>query len=238
MKQKIQETYSENEKELKGVDISTFAQYLNEYLENKDKWDKPFFTDTKSHINLNNIRQISEHFMEDKTKNIIVLGTGGSIQTLSALKHLAKKKVFPVLSSRAVELKGCLDKTFDMEYKTIFLKDKKGISSTSIREQISSNILNSEDFRAGIIAGQYQNYPISYSTVDIIVSKKENGKTLILLGQKPIDKTLNKWVFPGGFIDKGVTSIRKELNREIEIPEVKEHLKKFFEKVFGVELDQ
>jgi len=40
-----------------------------------------------------------------------VLGTGGSIQTLLALKHLAKKKIFPIPSSRAVELQGCLDKT-------------------------------------------------------------------------------------------------------------------------------
>lgn len=46
------------------------------------------------------------------------------------------------------------------------------------------------------------------------------------------------YINPCGFIDKGVTSLRKELNREIEIPEVKEHLKKSFEKVFGVELDQ
>ncbi|UCD02328.1 MAG: hypothetical protein JSV23_04775 [Promethearchaeota archaeon] len=40
-----------------------------------------------------------------------MLGTGGSIQTLLALRHLANKKIFPVSSSRAVELKGCLDKT-------------------------------------------------------------------------------------------------------------------------------
>ena len=46
------------------------------------------------------------------------------------------------------------------------------------------------------------------------------------------------YINPCGFIDKGVTSLRKELNREVEIPEVKEYLKKSFEKVFGVELDQ
>ena len=47
----------------------------------------------------------------DDIKNVIILGTGGSIQTLLALKHLSKKKIFPITSSRAVELKGCLDKT-------------------------------------------------------------------------------------------------------------------------------
>ena len=78
---------------------------------NKDKWDPPFFFDTNSYINLNKIKQIFDQFPPDNLKNIIVLGTGGSIQTLLALKHLSKKKIFPVTSSRAVELKGCLDKT-------------------------------------------------------------------------------------------------------------------------------
>ena len=78
---------------------------------NKGKWDSPFFTDNHSYLDLDKIRQAAAPFLNENIKNIIVLGTGGSIQTLSALKHLAKKKVFPVPSSRAVELKGCLDKT-------------------------------------------------------------------------------------------------------------------------------
>lgn len=41
-REKIRETYSEHEDEIKGVDISTFALYMNEYLTNKDKWDKKF----------------------------------------------------------------------------------------------------------------------------------------------------------------------------------------------------
>lgn len=79
--------------------------------ESKDKWDLPFFRDTNSYLNLDEIKQKAGQFQNEKIKNIIVLGTGGSIQTLSALKHLSKKKIFPVPSSRAVELSGCLDKT-------------------------------------------------------------------------------------------------------------------------------
>ncbi|MFX0178045.1 MAG: hypothetical protein ACFE85_17645, partial [Candidatus Hodarchaeota archaeon] len=55
--------------------------------------------------------QTTEQFKTEDIKNIIILATGGSIQTLLALKHLSNKKIFPVCSSRAVELKGCLDKT-------------------------------------------------------------------------------------------------------------------------------
>ncbi len=78
---------------------------------NKDKWDSPFFFDTKSHLDMDKIKTITKPFLSENIKNVIVLGTGGSIQTLLALKHLSKKKIYPVPSSRAVELKGCLEKT-------------------------------------------------------------------------------------------------------------------------------
>ncbi len=102
-----------------GLKIEYYPRIENTILEesvetikdNKLKWDPPFFSDTKSYINIENIQQTCEPFINDVIRNIIVLGTGGSIQTLLAIKHLAKKKIFPVPSSRAVELKGCLDKT-------------------------------------------------------------------------------------------------------------------------------
>ena len=102
-----------------GLNIEYYPRIKNNVLEesieviqdNRLKWDPPFFTNTKSHINIEKIQQTCEPFINDEISNIIVLGTGGSIQTLLALKHLAKKILFPVPSSRAVELKGCLDKT-------------------------------------------------------------------------------------------------------------------------------
>ncbi|MFX1420128.1 MAG: hypothetical protein ACFE9N_14520 [Promethearchaeota archaeon] len=78
---------------------------------NKEKWDPPFFFDTKTYFDIKEIKEVTDPLIIENLKNIIVLGTGGSIQTLLALKHLAKRKIFPVTSSRAVELKGCLDKT-------------------------------------------------------------------------------------------------------------------------------
>jgi len=80
-------------------------------LSNKSKWDPPFFTDTESYIDLDEIQQTSKDYLGDKIKNVIVLGTGGSIQTLLALKHLSKKKLYPITSSRAVELIKCLAET-------------------------------------------------------------------------------------------------------------------------------
>jgi len=93
------------------INDSMVEDSINLINKNKENWDPPFFFDTKTYIDLPKIQKITEQFITDNLKNIIVLGTGGSIQTLLALKHLAKRKIFPVTSSRAVELKGCLDKT-------------------------------------------------------------------------------------------------------------------------------
>jgi glucose-6-phosphate isomerase len=101
------------------LELEYYPKITNEMLEesinliktNKEFWDKPFFFDTKTYLDLNQIQKITSNFITDNLKNIIVLGTGGSIQTLLALKHLAKRKIFPITSSRAVELKECLDKT-------------------------------------------------------------------------------------------------------------------------------
>ena len=80
-------------------------------ISNKDKWDIPFFADTTSYLDMNKIERISNEYLNDQIKNIIVLGTGGSIQTLLALKHLSKKNLYPITSSRVVELKKCLNVT-------------------------------------------------------------------------------------------------------------------------------
>ncbi|MHA2010566.1 MAG: hypothetical protein ACW980_24900, partial [Promethearchaeota archaeon] len=78
---------------------------------NKDKWENPFFFNTKSYLNMDQIREKSRPFLTDNIKNIIVLGTGGSIQTLLAMRHLSIKKIFPITSSRSVELKNCFNNT-------------------------------------------------------------------------------------------------------------------------------
>jgi glucose-6-phosphate isomerase len=76
---------------------------------NKDKWDPPFFTDTETYLNMGELQKVSKDFIGRGIENIIVLGTGGSIQTLLTLKHLSKRIFYPITSSRTVELKHCLD---------------------------------------------------------------------------------------------------------------------------------
>jgi glucose-6-phosphate isomerase len=78
---------------------------------NQNKWEKPFFTDTETYINIEEIRNVSKDFIKENIKNVIVLGTGGSIQTLLAIKHLATKNIIAITSSRPMELKWCLEST-------------------------------------------------------------------------------------------------------------------------------
>lgn len=102
-----------------GIKCEYYPRITREILENglklvkknKEKWDEPFFNDTKTYLNLEQIKQVSNQIINDKLKNIIVLGTGGSIQTFLALEHLSLKNVYPITSSRAVELEKCLDDT-------------------------------------------------------------------------------------------------------------------------------
>ncbi len=93
------------------IDDNILNESISKIKKNKENWDPPFFFDTETYIDIQKIQESVDHYISNDLKNIIVLGTGGSIQTLLALKHLAKRKIFPVTSSRAIELKGCLDKT-------------------------------------------------------------------------------------------------------------------------------
>jgi glucose-6-phosphate isomerase len=80
-------------------------------LRNKDNFDEPFFNDIKSYLHFSEINKVLENFELKKVINVIVLGTGGSIQTLLALKHLCAKNIYPITSSRPEELHNCLKMT-------------------------------------------------------------------------------------------------------------------------------
>jgi bifunctional NMN adenylyltransferase/nudix hydrolase len=83
-------------------------------------------------------------------------------------------------------------------------------SSTIIREKISDRVLDSEEFRTGIIYAYSNTYLKVYPTVDIAVFR--NNKKEILLGRKSID---NKWRLLGGFSDPTDDSYEIAAKREL-----------------------
>jgi bifunctional NMN adenylyltransferase/nudix hydrolase len=94
--------------------------------------------------------------------------------------------------------------------KTVELDETGSHNATLIREQISDKVLDSEEFRTGIIYAYSNTYLKVYATVDIAVFKE--NKTEILLGRKNID---NKWRLLGGFSDPTDDSFEEAAAREL-----------------------
>ncbi len=93
------------------INDELFNDNIEGIKKNKEKWDAPFFIDIDSYLDFEKIKKMSNPFLKDEIKNIIVLGTGGSIQTMLSICHLSKKKFYPITSSRSIELLKCLEET-------------------------------------------------------------------------------------------------------------------------------
>lgn len=81
-------------------------------------------------------------------------------------------------------------------------------SGTEVRKQVSKEILNSSDFRAGIIHATYAQWAVTYPTVDVVAT---NEKGQILLGKKPNE---NLYRFIGGFVDRSDENWEHAAKRE------------------------
>ncbi|QEE17915.2 hypothetical protein DSAG12_03753 [Promethearchaeum syntrophicum] len=85
---------------------------IDKINENKSHWDEPFFMDVYGYADLAHFKEICTPFLEDPSlKNLIILGTGGSYQTMKALSLFAKKKIHFLYSSRPHELSEVLFRT-------------------------------------------------------------------------------------------------------------------------------
>ena len=119
-------------------------EIINIIAERKENWDSPFFVDTKTFINLDKIKSIINSLNIENVQNIIILGTGGSIQTLLALKHLSKKRIYSITSSRAVELKLCLESTTPKD--SIVIPISRGGETLDINSTIGTFIKKGYNF--------------------------------------------------------------------------------------------
>lgn len=95
-------------------------------------------------------------------------------------------------------------------FDVIELPETGSHSATLIREQISDRVLDSEEFRTGIIYAYSNTYVKVYPTVDIAVFR--NQKQELLLGRKDID---NQWRLLGGFSDPTDDSYEMAAAREL-----------------------
>jgi bifunctional NMN adenylyltransferase/nudix hydrolase len=117
---------------------------------------------------------------------------------------------FPGLSFSLYGSRDSFIPYYSGRFETVELPETGSHSATIIREKISDKVLDSEEFRIGIIYAYSNTYLKVYATVDIAVFK--NNKTEILLGRKNID---NKWRLLGGFSDPTDESYEEAARREL-----------------------
>ena len=91
------------------ISKSRISEFIKKINENKSHWGAPFFMDVYSHVNLEELHKVCDPVLEYPPDNIIVLGTGGSIQTMMALEGLTQCSFIPVTSSRPRELSAILE---------------------------------------------------------------------------------------------------------------------------------
>lgn len=85
------------------------------------------------------------------------------------------------------------------------------MSGTQIRDEVAKEVLDSVDFRKGVVHASYVGYPAVYPCVDIISHNKSNNT--ILLGKKEHE---TKFRFVGGHVDLSDESLERAAMREFK----------------------
>lgn len=87
-------------------------------------------------------------------------------------------------------------------------------SATLLRDRAGRDIRDSEQWRAGVIYGAYNQYPKTWQTIDVLPIRYNEDRTYdILLAQKPNET--GKWRFIGGFVDPTDSSLEQAVRREV-----------------------
>jgi len=97
---------------------------------------------------------------------------------------------------------------YEGRFDTAELTSDVMISGTEIRNNVSKEILMSQDFRAGVIHANYAQRAVLYPTVDVVAY---NDKGQILMAKKPNE---DKYRFVGGFVDTSDNRLEHSARRE------------------------
>lgn len=90
--------------------------------------------------------------------------------------------------------------------------ETQSVSGNDIRREFANKVIESSDFRAGMIYASAHQYPVCYPTVDVAIFTTDY--TEVLLGRKPTDPK-NKWRFIGGFAEKKRGTYESDARTEV-----------------------
>lgn len=126
------------------------------------------------------------------------------------------QKTYPGCNATLYGGRGCFKPHYHGTYKVVELKPKTKlqISSTQLRKEIGQvGPTSDRSFRDGIIYAAEKQYPRSFPTVDIAITRTDSSdKTLVLLGKKHPKDGLR---FIGGFVDPRDSSLEDAARREL-----------------------
>jgi bifunctional NMN adenylyltransferase/nudix hydrolase len=93
---------------------------------------------------------------------------------------------------------------------TVELAEYGDHNATVLRAQCTDKVIDSQEFRAGILYACHHQYTKVYPTVDVAIFR--NNSTEILLGKKALN---NQWRLIGGFADPEDNSYEEAAKREL-----------------------
>jgi bifunctional NMN adenylyltransferase/nudix hydrolase len=133
-----------------------------------------------------------------------------SDETWSANLDNTIAKYFPDHPAQLYGSRDCFFSGYSGKYECITVPELvDSRTATQLREAVS--VINSNDFRSGIIHASRQRFPTSYQVADVAVINPRTKE--VLLGQKPEDG--NKFRFIGGFVDPKDESLERAAKREV-----------------------
>ena len=86
------------------------------------------------------------------------------------------------------------------------------VSGTDVRDKLTNTVMESADFRAGVIYAMQQLYPRTIPTVDVAVLHFDGAKIDVLLGRKRNEKGFR---FIGGYAEPGSAHYELDGKREV-----------------------
>ncbi len=185
---------------------------INQVLENHKKviiflGCSPLLTTKNNPLDFASRQKMLSKAIATDTIILPILDTPDDVEWSNNL-DIKIREVFPI---GAVTLYGGRD-SFINFYRGKFPTEEIGkeiyISGTEIRNQIKKSVGATEEFRAGVIYGAYNQYPKVFPTVDIAIIRNDE----FLLGRK---SNQSKFRFIGGFVDPTDNSFDFAAKREV-----------------------
>lgn len=153
-----------------------------------------------------------KQMIESKFPNILVLPVSDCVSNELWSKRLDAQISAIIPHNQSVVLYGGRESfipCYSGRFPTLEFENEGFFSGTESRKDVSLSDINSDEFRAGVISGVYNQYPKVFTTVDIAIFHNKS----LLLGRKA-DESLYRFI--GGFSEPESECFEDDAKREVQ----------------------